>query len=176
MGDLAKKPGGQNVARAAFTSRSCTVPQSHVHSRTLSGIFAVTVPQVPHSLELGNQRLITTSSRPYHAHLYSSVMRRSVHAASEMACASGAEQNRDEWELPDGIAAERASHHWIDVASAKVAEGDRAGSFAALQTARRTSPNHTRFHPTIRQSVATLVRLDRSDSDTLTGFAKWAGV
>src|SRR5690606_41425686 len=76
------------MLRAAFTSRSCTVPQSHVHSRTFSGILAATVPQAPHSFELGNQRSITTSSRPYQAHLYSSMERSSVHDASEMARAS----------------------------------------------------------------------------------------
>src|SRR5690606_3039432 len=70
---------------AAFTSRSCTAPQSHVHSRTFSGILAATVPQAPHNFELGNQRSITTSSRPYQAHLYSSIIRSSRHDASEMA-------------------------------------------------------------------------------------------
>ncbi|KND40672.1 hypothetical protein IQ64_33445 [Streptomyces stelliscabiei] len=64
------------------------MPQSHVHSRTFSGIFARTVPQAPPSLELGNQRSITTSSRPYQAHLYSSMERSSIHDASETARAS----------------------------------------------------------------------------------------
>src|SRR5690242_4738239 len=73
------------MLRAAFTSRSCTAPQAHVHSRTFSGSFSRTVPQVPHSLLLGKKRSITTSSRPYQAHLYSSILRRSVQAASEMA-------------------------------------------------------------------------------------------
>jgi hypothetical protein len=76
------------MLRAAFTSRSCTVPHLHVHSRTFSGIFAATVPQVPHSLLLGKKRSITTSSRPYQAHLYSSIDRSSVHEASEMARAN----------------------------------------------------------------------------------------
>lgn len=56
------------MLRAAFTSRSCTVPQSHVHSRTFNGSFSRTVPQAPHSLLEGNQRSITTRSRPYQAH------------------------------------------------------------------------------------------------------------
>ncbi|KUN89778.1 hypothetical protein AQJ66_01500 [Streptomyces bungoensis] len=64
------------------------VSQSHVHSRTFSGSLPRTVPQAPHSLELGNHRSITTSSRPYQAHLYSSMERSSVHDASLIARAS----------------------------------------------------------------------------------------
>ncbi|KQW03326.1 hypothetical protein ASD08_44305 [Streptomyces sp. Root369] len=55
-----------------------------------SGIFPRTDPQFPHSFELGKKRSITTSSRPYQAHLYSSMDRSSVHEASEMARASAA--------------------------------------------------------------------------------------
>ncbi|WP_432096376.1 helix-turn-helix domain-containing protein [Streptomyces sp. bgisy100] len=88
----------------------------------------------------------------------------------------GVEQDREEWELPAGIVAERASHHHIDVAAARLAEGDRAGAHRDLLEARRLSPNHVRFHPTVRSTAATLVRLDRSQDDSLAGFARWAGV
>ncbi|MYR28612.1 MULTISPECIES: helix-turn-helix transcriptional regulator [unclassified Streptomyces] len=88
----------------------------------------------------------------------------------------GVEQDRDEWELPGGLAAERASHHHIDVAAARLAEGDRAGAFADLAIARGISPVHTRNHPTVRATAATLVRLDRQQDDSLAGFARWAGV
>ncbi|MGQ4514205.1 helix-turn-helix domain-containing protein [Streptomyces sp. DW26H14] len=88
----------------------------------------------------------------------------------------GAEQDRTEWEMPEGIAAERASHHHIDVAAARLAEGDRRGAFADLMTARSISPVHTRFHPTVRHTAAALVRIDRTASDSIAGFARWAGV
>ncbi|MDT9682044.1 helix-turn-helix transcriptional regulator [Streptomyces sp. TRM76323] len=88
----------------------------------------------------------------------------------------GAEQDNDEWELPSGIAAERASHHHIDVAAARLAEGDRAGAHRDLVRARELAPNHVRFHPTVRQTAAALVRLDRGQSDTIAGFARWTGV
>ncbi len=61
---------------AAFTSRSWAVPQSHVHSRTLSGIVSCKVPQAEHSLDEGNQRSTTITSRPYHWALYSSMFRK----------------------------------------------------------------------------------------------------
>ncbi|MFJ2882501.1 MULTISPECIES: helix-turn-helix domain-containing protein [unclassified Streptomyces] len=88
----------------------------------------------------------------------------------------GAEQDRTEWELPTGIAAERASHHHIDVAAARLAEGDRRGAFADLAVARGISPAHTRYHPTVRHTAAALVRLDKRQDDTVAGFARWAGV
>ncbi|WP_033818877.1 helix-turn-helix domain-containing protein [Kitasatospora sp. MBT63] len=88
----------------------------------------------------------------------------------------GAEQGADEWTLPADLPAERASHHHIDVASAKLARGDRAGSARALRTARRLAPNHTRFHPTTRATAATLVRLDRNPSEDVAELARWAGV
>lgn len=87
----------------------------------------------------------------------------------------GAEQQRDEWAPPTTLAAERASHHHIDVAAARLSEGDRTRSFAALRRARALSPNHTRFHPTVRSVSGTLVRLDRSRDEELAAFAGWAG-
>lgn len=88
----------------------------------------------------------------------------------------GADQDRPEWELPEGIAAERSSHHHIDVAGAKLSQADTAGAFASLVTARHLAPVHTRFHPTVRGTAAALVRADRTGSEELTAFARWAGV
>ncbi|MEV6471618.1 helix-turn-helix transcriptional regulator [Streptomyces sp. NPDC051657] len=88
----------------------------------------------------------------------------------------GAEQDRTEWELPRGIAKERASHHHIDVAAARLAEGDRQGAFADLSVARGISPVHTRYHPTTRHTAAALVRLDRRSDDSIAGLARWTGV
>lgn len=80
------------------------------------------------------------------------------------------------WSPPVGLPAERRSHHFIDVAAAQLASGDRHRAFASLQTARHIAPNHTRFHPTTRQTAEALKRADQQDDDTLTGFARWAGV
>ena len=51
--------------------------------------FAVRCPQAEHVLLDGYQRSATTNSRPCQSHLYSSMPRRSLHAASEMARARG---------------------------------------------------------------------------------------
>ncbi|WP_424891775.1 helix-turn-helix domain-containing protein [Streptomyces sp. XH2] len=88
----------------------------------------------------------------------------------------GAEQDQAEWEVPDSLAGERASHHYIDVAAARLTEGDRDGAYRDLLRARATSPSHARFHPTLRSTAATLVRLDRQQDDSIAGLARWAGV
>lgn len=87
----------------------------------------------------------------------------------------GEEQDRDEWEVPAGIVAERASHHHIDVAAARLTEGDRAGAHRDLLRAREIAPNHSRFHPGYRATAAALVRLDRGMSDSVAGNARWCG-
>jgi len=71
--------------RAAFTSRSRVAPQPHIQRRTFSGIVSRTLPQTEHSLEEGNQRSTAITSRPYHLALYSSRLRNSDHAASDIA-------------------------------------------------------------------------------------------
>ena len=88
----------------------------------------------------------------------------------------GDEQGLPEWELPAGLVAERASHHHIDVAAAKLLQGDRVGSFSSLRQARELAPAHTRFHPTVRHTAERLVHADRSADESLVAFAAWAGV
>ncbi|WP_189452046.1 helix-turn-helix domain-containing protein [Streptomyces abikoensis] len=88
----------------------------------------------------------------------------------------GGDQDREEWEPPADLAKERSSHHYIDVATARLAQGDRDGAYRDLLRARAAAPTHTRFHPTARTTAATLVRLDRQSDDSLAGYARWAGV
>lgn len=88
----------------------------------------------------------------------------------------GAEQDQAEWEVPAGLAGERVSHHHIDVAAARLAEGDRHGALADLVAARAASAPHTRYHPTVHATTSTLVRLHRGSSDAVIEWAKWVGV
>jgi transcriptional regulator with XRE-family HTH domain len=71
---------------------------------------------------------------------------------------------------------ERIGHHWIDLARGYQLHGDRERSLAALQVARKTSPQQTRYHPQVRETVITLAENDKRRSDTLAGFARWAGI
>lgn len=81
-----------------------------------------------------------------------------------------------EWAPPASTVGERSSHHHIDVASAKLAVGDRAGAFADLQRARKIAPNHTRFHPSVRETTGALLRIETHPSNELSSFGSWAGV
>jgi transcriptional regulator with XRE-family HTH domain len=87
----------------------------------------------------------------------------------------GEEQRRELWAPPPETVAERSSHHYIDFAAAQLSEGDRRGAFASLQEARRIAPQHTRFRPQARETVATLIRIERDAPETLAGMARWMG-
>lgn len=75
-----------------------------------------------------------------------------------------------------GTPHERIGHHWIDLARGYQLHGDRQRALTALQEARRISPQQTRYHPQVRETLITLAVEDRYRSDTLAGFARWAGV
>lgn len=81
-----------------------------------------------------------------------------------------------EWMPPVATVGERSSHHYIDVASAKLAMADKAGAFADLRRARKVAPNHTRFHPSARETTAALLRMGTHPSHELSAFGSWAGV
>ncbi|MFC7306071.1 helix-turn-helix domain-containing protein [Streptomyces monticola] len=80
------------------------------------------------------------------------------------------------WTPPAGTVGERSSHHFIDTAHARLAEGDRNGAFSDLRQARRIAPNHTRFHPSARETIGALLRQDRHPHAELTSFANWSGI
>jgi hypothetical protein len=51
--------------RAAFTSRSCTVPHApQVHSRTLSGFGPSFIPHAEHTWDVGSNRPTFPKARP----------------------------------------------------------------------------------------------------------------
>nr|WP_329306587.1 helix-turn-helix transcriptional regulator [Streptomyces sp. NBC_01260] len=78
-----------------------------------------------------------------------------------------------EWKPPPGLPAERRSGFYIELARAQLWGGLMDDSFESLKAARRIAPQHTREHPWVREDAATLRRLKRADSETLTNFAEW---
>lgn len=58
---------------------------------------------------------------------------------------------------PPALPAERSSHHYIDLARAQLMAGQRDGSFRSLAQADRLAPQHTRHHPTARETVTGLI-------------------
>ncbi|WP_210573081.1 helix-turn-helix domain-containing protein [Streptomyces sp. GESEQ-4] len=77
------------------------------------------------------------------------------------------------WKPPGDLPAERRSAFYIELARAQLWSGLADDSFESLKVARRIAPQHTREHPWVREDAATLRRLKRADSETLTDFAEW---
>ena len=80
-----------------------------------------------------------------------------------------------EWTPPNDLPAERQSGFWIELARAQLWSGLADDSFESLKVARLIAPQHTREHPWARETAATLRRLKRADSESLTSFAEWVG-
>ena len=78
--------------------------------------------------------------------------------------------------LPPGMMISRQGHHHVDLARAWLLHGDRDRAFVELNVARRLAPQLTRYSPQVRETLVVLAEPDRRKTDSLTGFARWAGV
>jgi transcriptional regulator with XRE-family HTH domain len=78
--------------------------------------------------------------------------------------------------FPPTTPVERVGHHWIDLARGYQLHGNRERTLKALSVARRVSPQQTRYHPSVHETVITLARQDRRATDSLASFARWAGI
>jgi tetratricopeptide (TPR) repeat protein len=78
--------------------------------------------------------------------------------------------------LPRSAPRERVGHHWIDLARGYLLHGDHPRALATLQQARRTTPQQTRYHPQVHETVRALARASKRRTDTLTNFAGWLGI
>ncbi|GHE68600.1 hypothetical protein GCM10017771_92390 [Streptomyces capitiformicae] len=78
-----------------------------------------------------------------------------------------------EWSPPNGLPAERRSGFYIELARAQLWSGLADDAFESLTVARRIAPQHTREHSWVREDAATIRRLKRADSESLTNFAEW---
>ncbi|GAB3951529.1 helix-turn-helix domain-containing protein [Streptomyces sparsus] len=63
--------------------------------------------------------------------------------------------------LPREYAAERRSHHWIDVGRGHWYNGQRAEALSAFLTAEQIAPTATRMHAGVRETVRTMIRTQR---------------
>ncbi|GHE66401.1 transcriptional regulator [Streptomyces longispororuber] len=78
--------------------------------------------------------------------------------------------------LPATVAPVRAGRWYIDAAKGWLDYGNREKAFAALQAARRASPEQARNHPQVREIIQTLIHLERYSKTSLSGFASWLGM
>lgn len=80
-----------------------------------------------------------------------------------------------EWKPPADLPAERRSGFYIELGRAQLWAGLADDAFESLKVARKIAPQHTRGHRWAREDAATLRRLKRADSESLTSFAEWIG-
>jgi transcriptional regulator with XRE-family HTH domain len=78
--------------------------------------------------------------------------------------------------IVDRARPERVAHHHIDMARAWLLHGDRDQVLTNLNAARRLLPHETRRHPSVHETVRALAQADRRATDSLAGFARWAGI
>ncbi|MEW5353870.1 helix-turn-helix domain-containing protein [Streptomyces sp. 16-176A] len=78
--------------------------------------------------------------------------------------------------LPADVAPVRAGRWYMDAAKGWLDYGNREKAFAALQAARRVAPEQTRNHPQVRETVQTLIQMERYGKESLAGFASWIGL
>jgi hypothetical protein len=100
----------------------------------------------------------------------------SVGLAVELCDHQRALTNADRFRIPANTVRIRQSHHYIDLSRGWLHHGDRGKAMASLQTARRIAPQHTRYHPQVRETVQALARSERRANGTLREFATWAGI
>lgn len=99
-----------------------------------------------------------------------------VAVAVELGDGTDAIQRAHHVVLPAGLPAERSSHHFIDLARGYLWHGDRRGALNCLQQARALAPQHTRYHPLVRDTLQALARAERRSTQSLRGFAAWVGL
>ncbi|MET8827797.1 helix-turn-helix transcriptional regulator [Streptomyces sp. NPDC004610] len=78
--------------------------------------------------------------------------------------------------LPDDYPPTRAAHFWIDKARAETWTARRDEALASLREARTASPQLTRYHHSVHETVATLLRARQRAGDELRDYALWCGV
>jgi transcriptional regulator with XRE-family HTH domain len=78
--------------------------------------------------------------------------------------------------LPAHTAPSRVGHYWIDIARAWLLHGNRARALDSLQQARRITPQLTRYHPQVHETVHILATRDARSTASLRHFAAWCGI
>jgi XRE family transcriptional regulator, fatty acid utilization regulator len=78
--------------------------------------------------------------------------------------------------VPEGYPPDRTVHHHIDTARAQLWTGDKDGAMTSLLKARKIAPQKTRYHPSVRETIASLIYASRHTPDNLIGYANWVGV
>lgn len=85
-------------------------------------------------------------------------------------------QRAEKVHMPKGYPAARAGHYWVDRARAEVWTAKPEEALVSLEKARTIAPDLTRYHPTVHETVAALLRARAKAPDPLLRLAQWCGV
>lgn len=99
-----------------------------------------------------------------------------VAVLSELRDYNGAVATASDMHVPADWPASRSGRHFVEVATAQLWTGRNDDSFKSLLKARKVAPQQTRYDFTVRETVAALVRAQRSTPDTLSNLAQWVGI
>lgn len=107
---------------------------------------------------------------------HSNTVTHEVAAYVELGDGAAAITAAQQWRPSQRMPRTRRGHHHIDLARARLIEGDRAGALAELQQAKQVAPQQTRHHPMVRETTAVLVSLHRRSNPDLASYADWLGL
>ena len=95
-----------------------------------------------------------------------------VATAIELDDADEAIRRSEGFDPAHAVPAERSSHHYIDLARAQFAAGQREPALGSLLTADKLAPQHTRNHPMARETVTGLIRAHSRTPEPLRSLAR----
>lgn len=78
--------------------------------------------------------------------------------------------------VPKGYAKAKGSEYWVHTAESLAVTAQADQALEALERAKELAPQQARYHPTVRETVGTLLRARSRPSDRLRAYAAWSGV
>lgn len=79
----------------------------------------------------------------------------------------------NELAIPRDWPKSRTSHHWAEVAHSQMWMGKLEASFASLLKARKIAPQQAKYHPTVRETYASLEAARRRLPDSFLAYGSW---
>ncbi|MEV0614236.1 helix-turn-helix domain-containing protein [Nonomuraea sp. NPDC050404] len=95
-----------------------------------------------------------------------------IAAAIELEDPDEATRRNEGFRPPRNLTPERSSHHYIDLARVQLMAGDPDRALESLNRADRLSPQHTVYHPMVRETVNSLLRSYARIPETLRSLAR----
>jgi transcriptional regulator with XRE-family HTH domain len=182
--------GGSYRASGAVLDRAATELQQYTDPRSMEVLGAVHLSGSIIAARLGDSadsdtrlqeardlaRHIQTADDEFDtAFSAANVEIHAVAAAVEMSEPAKALKRGDALNLDGKLYRSRLGHYHIDLARAHLMQGNHDRVVRELSLARQLSPQQTRYHPQVHETIRAVARVRRR-SDPVTRLAAWAGV